>query len=201
LKKIAKLDARHCFELVINLQVMKRVLLVILCLYFSCNGSSFGCECGPPGHASAYVKEASLVFVGKVVFTDDDGSGQFIQHTLVHFEVAESFKGLKPEVHDVWIDPGSCTSCYAEYKVGERYLVFAYGGFLLPKDTAAMSTANDQCRSKPLPAGIDPKSPPRIYLAPECSGTRQIVPGTESAVTREVTWLRNYRKKMEKASK
>lgn len=179
---------------------MKRILLLTILLHCSCNPSSFGCECGPPGHASKYVKEASVVFVGNVVFTDDDGSGQFIQHTLVHFEVEESFKGLKPEVRDVWLDPGSCTSCYAEYKVGKRFLVFGYGGFLLPKDTAAMSTSNDGCRSKPLPPGIDPKNPPKIYLAPECSGTRQITSETESDVAREVRWLRNWEKKTEKAS-
>jgi hypothetical protein len=59
--------------------------------------------------------------------------GKFIQKTLVHFEVEEAFKGLGPEMHDVWVDPGSFTSCYAEYHVGERYLVFAYGGAVLPK--------------------------------------------------------------------
>ena len=61
-------------------------------------------ECGPPGPASRYIKDASIAFVGKVVFTDDDGSGKFIQKTLVHFEVEEAFKGLGPEMHDVWVD-------------------------------------------------------------------------------------------------
>src|SRR5262249_45268245 len=128
------------------------------------------------------------------------GSGRFDQHTLVHFAVEESFKGLSAGVRDVWMDPGSCTSCYAEYKVGERYLVFGYGGFLLPKDTAAMSTANNGCKSKPLPPGVDSKNPPTIYLAPECSGTRQVSTETESEVAREVRWLRSYQKKNGKAS-
>lgn len=180
---------------------MKRILLLIIFLYFSCIASSLGCECGSPGHASKYVERAAVVFVGKVVFTDDDGTGQFIQHTLVHFEVEESFKGLRPEVHDVWIDPGSCTSCYAEYKAGERHLVFAYGGFELPKDAAAMTTANSQCRTKPLPAGINLQNPPTIYVAAECSGTRPIIKETEAEVARGVKWLRNYKKKMEKAGK
>jgi hypothetical protein len=141
---------------------MKRILLLAIFLFCRGDRPAIGCECGPPGHASKYVKQAALVFVGKVVFTDDDGSGQFIQNTLVHFEVEESFKGLKPDVRDIWIDPGSCTSCYAEYRVGERHLVFAYGGFVLPKDTAAMSTANSQCRVKPLPPGIDVQNPPTV---------------------------------------
>jgi hypothetical protein len=171
------------------------VLLLICCSAIP----SFGCECGPPGHASDYVKKASLVFVGKVVFTDDDGSGKFNQHTLVHFEVEESFKGLKSDARNVWIDPGSCTSCYAEYKVGERYLVFAYGGALLSKDTSAMSASND-CKVKPFPPSFDLKNPPKVYFAPECSGTRQIVRETESSVTKEVDWLRNYKRTFEKAT-
>ena len=184
-------------KLVIDSQPMKRVLLLTILLHFFCNTSSFGCLCGPPEHASKYVKQASLVFVGKVVFTNDDGSGIF-QHTLVHFEIEESFKGSTPDAHEVWIDPGSCSSCYETYRVGERYLVFAYGGFPLPTDTAAMSTANDRCRAKPLPQGINSQNPPKIYLAPGCSGTRRIDKETESAVGQEVHWLRNYRKKMER---
>jgi hypothetical protein len=140
------------------------------------------------------------VFVGRVVFTDDDGSGKFTQHTLVHFEVEESYKGLKSDIHDVWIDPGSCTSCYAEYKVGGRYLVFAYGGPLLPKDTSAISAVNNDCKVKPFPTAFDLGNPPKVYLAPECSGTRQIVRETESSVAKEIAWLRNYKKKTEKTN-
>jgi hypothetical protein len=178
---------------------MKSLSVVLLLICISAI-SSFGCECGPPGHASVYVKEASLVFVGKVVFTDDDGSGKFTQRTLVHFEVEELFKGLKSDVRDVWIDPGSCTSCYAEYKVGERFLVFAYGGSLLPKDTSAMSAASNGCKVKPFPAAFDSKNPPKVYFAPECSGTRQIVRETESSMAREVDWLRKYKEKAEKVA-
>ena len=79
------------------------------------------------------------MFVGKVDFTDDDGSGTFLQKTSVRFEVEESFKGLASDMRYVWIDPGSFTSCYAEYHIGKRYLVFAYGGGVMPPDTATMS--------------------------------------------------------------
>ena len=181
----------------LNSRHMPRIMLVVVLLCFACGPSSFGCDCGAPGPASGYTSHASVVFVGKVVFSDDNGSGKFNQHTLVRFEIEEAFKGLRPEVHEVWIDPGSCTSCYAEYKVGDRYLVFAYGGTVLSKDTSAMSTANNGCKSKPLPSAIDSKNPPKVYLAPECSGTRQIVPESESAVAREVSWLRNYKAKQE----
>jgi len=178
---------------------MWRPLLPLILVSFLSQPGSFACECGPPGHASRYAAQASAIFVGKVVFTDDDGSGQFIQHTLVRFEVEESFKGLPPDAHDVWIDPGSCTSCYAEYKVGERYLVFAYGGTVIPKDSAAMSAANRVCRVKPLPQGIDVQNPPKKYYAPECSGTREIVVKTETEVTREINWLRQHKEKARKS--
>jgi hypothetical protein len=84
--------------------MLTRSILAVLCSVVVIAVPSFGCDCGPPGHASQYVSEASIVFVGKVVFTNDDGSGTFIQKTLVHFEVEEAFKGLGSQMHDVWVD-------------------------------------------------------------------------------------------------
>ena len=185
------------FAFMLKSQIM-RVLPRILCFLLAGATPCFGCECGPPGHASHYIKETQIAFVGKVVFTDDDGSGKFVQKTLVHFVVEEAFKGLGPEVHDVWVDPGSFTSCYAEYHVGERYLVFGYGGVLLPKDSPAVSVVQGESNPKPLPAGIDPKNPPKIYSSPECSGTRLIIPATKDSVSREVDYLRKYKEKAAK---
>src|ERR1700678_2392365 len=84
---------------------------------------SFCCWC-VPGSTSNHVEATSIVFVGRAVFNDDDGSGKFTQKTLVRFEVEEAYKGLE-NVHDVWLNPGSFTSCYQTFRVGERYLVFA----------------------------------------------------------------------------
>jgi hypothetical protein len=167
-------------------------LLGVVLLPLVCCAALFGCECGPPGHASKYVKHASIVFVGKVLFTDDDGSGTFAQKTLVHFEVEEAYKGLERSVRDVWIDPGSCTTCYAEYAVGRRYLIFGYGGEQLPPDTHAMS-ASHQCKSKPLPSQIDLKNLPTVYAAPECSGTREITAETERSIAHELRYLKKFR--------
>jgi hypothetical protein len=172
---------------------MRRFLLGTLSFLIACCIPFFGCECGPPGHASRYLKGASTVFVGRVVFTNDDGSGQFTQKTLVHFEVEEAYKGVEADVHDVWIDPGSFTSCYAEYRVAERYLVFAYGGAFLPRDSPAMSVAQGESKAKHLPPGIDSKNPPKVYVAPECSGTRPITPETKRAVSRELEYLRKFK--------
>ncbi len=179
---------------------MRRFLLGNFVFFLAYCIPFFGCECGPPGHASKYLKGASVVFLGRVAFTDDNGSGTFVQKTLVHFEVEEAYKGIEPHVHDVWIDPGSLTSCYAEYGLGKRYLVFAYGGAFLPKDSPAMSVVSGQSKPKPLPPGIDPNSPPRVYAAPECSGTRQITPETEHGVSRELEYLRKFKVRMERTA-
>jgi hypothetical protein len=168
---------------------MRRFLFGALCLLFISNVPSFGCDCGPPDHASRYVNQASIVFVGKVMFTNDDRSGKFTQRTLVHFAVEEAFKGLAPGVQDVWIDPGSFTSCYAVHRLGERDLVFAYGGVLLSGAVLA-----EQSKPKPLPRGIDLKNPPKVYLAPECSGTREITSKTTNAVAPEIEYLRKLKK-------
>ena len=94
---------------------MRPFLLAALTISCVASRPTLGCDCGAPGPACAYVNAASAVFVGKVIFTDDDGSGTFMQRTHVHFQVEEVFKGLAPEAKDVWVDPGSFTSCYAEY--------------------------------------------------------------------------------------
>ncbi len=120
---------------------MRAFFLAALSISLAVSGPILGCECGRAGPACAYVKTANAIFVGKVVFTDDDGSGTFMQRTHVHFQVEEAFKGLAPGIQDVWVDPGSFTSCYAEYHVGERLLVFGYSVGTMPIDTAAMSIA------------------------------------------------------------
>ena len=160
---------------------------------------ALGCFCGPPGPASEYVERASVVFVGKAVFSDDDGSGKFTQKTLVRFQVEESYKGLGPEVHDVWVDPGSFTSCYALYRVGDRYLVFGHDIATSPPDTLSISVAHDrrQGKAKPVPPGFDQKNPPKVYWAPECAGTRRITTQTDN----EINYLRKYKKlALEKAT-
>ena len=171
---------------------MRRLFVGALLLLFVGAIRSFGCFCGPPGPASQYVEHARVVFVGKAVFNDDDGSKKFTQKTLVRFQVEESYKGLGPEVHDVWVDPGSFTSCYALYRVGDRYLVFGYDKATPPRDTASITVTRDkgQSNSKPVPPGFDQKNPPKVYWAPECSGTRIVAPQTDS----EINYLRKYKK-------
>jgi len=90
----------------------------------------------------------------------------------VRFEVEEVFRGIPPGTKQVWVDPVSFTSCYAEYRLGERYLLVAQNTGQVPGDSAAMTIVRGKAKRKPLPPGIDPARPPVIYWAPECSGSR-----------------------------
>ncbi len=150
---------------------MNRNLSYLLLLVFGIPPSVWSCSCGPPKPACAYVA-ADAIFLGRVSFTNDDGSGRFTQATLVGFDVEERFNGVPPDVHRVWVDPGSFTSCYENYKLGERYLIFASKGDL-PIDSAAMTIMRDSAgNTKPLPSGFDPAKLSTLYYAPECSGSR-----------------------------
>jgi len=149
------------------------------------------CDCGPAGPACSYVGHASAVFIGKVEFTDHDPAMGLRQRTFVKFGVEEAFKGLSSGQREVWVDPGSFTSCYAEYTVGDRMLVFAYAGPTMPPDTPLMSLVPGQLKQKPLPEGINPDRLPVVYSAPECSGTRSMTntPGWNA----DIEYLRAYR--------
>jgi len=169
-------------------------LLAMLAILVMVSGPILGCECGAAGPACVYASGADVIFLGRVVFTNDDGSGRFTQGTLVRFQVEEAFKGLAPGTQDVWIDPGSFTSCYAEYDVGQTLLVFGREGFAMPVDTAMVSVApNGGAKKKPLPPGFDLNNPPKIYWAPECSGTRLITPENEKSVALDLEYLRQFR--------
>jgi hypothetical protein len=78
----------------------------------------------------------------------------------VRFDIEEQFKGVPPDVRQVWVDPGNLSSCYTQYSLGERYLIFAGKGHFT-NDNAA------------LRAGIDLAKHPTLYYAPACSGSHR----------------------------
>lgn len=129
------------------------------------------CDCRAPRPACAYVG-ADAIFLGRVSFTNDDESGTFLQATLVRFDIEEIFKGLPQGTKEAWVDPGSFTSCYENYHLGERYLIVAQRKGQMPRDSATMTIARGSGKRKPLPPGIDPAQLPVIYWVPECSGSR-----------------------------
>ncbi|MGA9673622.1 MAG: carboxypeptidase-like regulatory domain-containing protein, partial [Terracidiphilus sp.] len=161
--------------------------ITTLCVALFSVTNSFACECGAPGPACAYISSAPVVFLGTPVYSNDDGSGTFVQQTLYKFKVDEIFKGLPEGTKEAWVDPGSYTSCYAEYKLGIKLLVFASYGSFLPVDTAAMTLGKPTGRQKPLPTGFDPKMP--VYDVPECTGTREADSSAD-----DIAWLRTWKK-------
>jgi hypothetical protein len=160
---------------------------VVSAFVMTSNVAGFACDCGAPAPACAYISAAPVVFVGTPVYSNDDGSGTFLQQTLYKFTIDEIFKGLPEGTKEVWVDPGSFTSCYAEYEIGTKLLVFASEGKLIPVDTAAMTVAKPAGKQKPLPPGFDPKK--RVYYAPECTGTRDAATAAD-----DIAWLRSWKK-------
>jgi hypothetical protein len=105
----------------------------------------------------------------------------------VHFDVEEVYKGLAQGVKDVWLDPGSFTSCYQQFRVGAQYLVFAHNPSDRPPPAGAMTVSEQQGSSKSLPPGFDPRHPPMVYLSVSCDGSRE---AAYSAT--DISWLRAF---------
>jgi hypothetical protein len=149
---------------------VKQTLIIIL---LAVGGAviAWPCDCRAPRPACGYVG-ADAIFLGRVSFTNDDGSGTFLQATLVRFDIEEVFKGIPAGTKQAWVDPGSFTSCYEEYHLGERYLIVAQHKGQVPGESATMALVPRKARPKPLSPGIDLARPPIIYWAPECSGSR-----------------------------
>ena len=169
---------------------MTRNLVYLLLFVFEMPTSLHACDCGAPKPACAYLA-ADAIFLGRVSFTNDDCSGRFTQQTLVRFEVEERFRGVAPEVLQIWVDPGSFTSCYQNYDLGRRYLIFAARKTHVPSDTAAVTVMRDGAGNrKALPPGLDPANPPTIYHAPECAGSR---PADFPHFDQDLAMLRAYR--------
>jgi hypothetical protein len=131
----------------------------------------WSCSCGAPKPACAYLA-ADAIFLGRVAFTNDDGSGKFTQATLVRFDIEERFKGVTSDINQIWVDPGSNTSCYENYKLGERYLIFGRKTQFQSDSAAITIMPYSHGKRKPLPRGFDPDKPPTVYYAPECAGSR-----------------------------
>jgi hypothetical protein len=166
---------------------MRRVSAVFLAALSFCF-PAMSCECDQGAIECSYAA-AQIVFRGRVDYDNDNGSGSFIQKTLIRFKVSEILKGLPSNNDHVWVDPGSFTSCYAEYGWGKEYLVFAYRGAAMPAETAAMTVAEPGPSRKKLPPEFASENPPPIYFAPECTGTR----GTDYVgFDSDLTALRQY---------
>lgn len=147
------------------------------------------CSCVSAPIDSSY-DFADAVFRGHVEWSNDDDSGTFAQATLIGFRVSEVLKGLPSNANQVWVDPGSLTSCYAEYDSRKEYLIFARRGLEIPPGFAsATSLAAPHAGKKPTPREFQSAHPPHVYWAPECTGSTETgYPGFEQ----DLETLRKY---------
>ncbi len=138
----------------------------------------WGCSCVPGAErrpACEAFFQAQTVFVGTVIDQNDNGSRQFDQPVAYLVRVDEAFRGLQEGEKEVFIDPGSFTSCLTRFQMGEQYLFYGYG-----KGTAIGG------RAQGLSARWAGKKEFRIFGSGQCSPTRPVKMAGE-----DVTWLRN----------
>ena len=105
-----------------------------------------------------------MLFIGDIIESNDDHTGTFSQLALERVRVVKIFKGLPEGTQEVWVNPGSGTSCYGELPAGKRYLIDgADVGKLIPE--IANQSRNYRGERKPLPAGFDPTSALVVSMA------------------------------------
>jgi hypothetical protein len=117
------------------------------------------------------------VFVGTVIDQNDNGSGRFDQPVAYLVRVDEAFRGLQEGEKEVFIDPGSFTSCLRSYEVGEQYLFYGYAADLLPSLGA-----------RAFPARWAEKKGLRFVGSAQCTPTRPVKLAGE-----DLAWLRQRR--------
>lgn len=99
--------------------------MMIACLFLSAvlpRGTE-ACSCVPP--TSELKDEADVVFVGEVVSVDAQDSGQSQGARVAVLTVVERFKSAAAEILSIRTSKSAAT-CGVEFRVGERYLVFAF---------------------------------------------------------------------------
>lgn len=141
------------------------------------------CSCADPRPACELFPSASAVFVGTVLDGNDNGSGRFIQQTAYLVRVDEPLRGLAPDQKEVFIDPGSFTSCYTHYDIGATYLFYVYVGGM--GNFMATTVIRDGEETKKLPPAWEAKRGLKVYLAAMCSGSKPLPQATE-----DLAWIR-----------
>jgi hypothetical protein len=124
---------------------------------------------------------AGAVFSGVVLDTNEDGRGGFSKSTLYLVRVEEGFRGLAPEQKEVFIDPGSFSSCYTYFAVGKKYLFYAWGSGRI----SAISLTGRKGEAVAFPAQWEAKKDLQVYSVPMCSGSKDWEKAQE-----DVDWIR-----------
>jgi Carboxypeptidase regulatory-like domain len=94
-------------------------------------------------------QSAPVIFRGRVIDHNDNGSGHFTQMTLYRFKVLEAFKGLSPEVKELFINPGSGTDGYRTFASDRDYLIYTGSAYPTPPPAADFLIAMERTKPKP----------------------------------------------------
>jgi hypothetical protein len=122
--------------------------------------------------------KAPIVFRGRVIDNNHDPRLGFEQWTLYRFRIEEVFKGLPSNLKEVFIDPGSFTSCYGGFGSNVDYLIYT-GGPRAPETFASYygrvkDTKSRDGSVKLLPDAWKDLGALPIFTVWECSPSRTI---------------------------
>lgn len=142
--------------------------------------AAFGCQCDTYDRSTPFCEahnEWKTVFLGTVIDHNHDDSKRS-QWTNYLIRVDEVFKGMSPELKEVFIDPGSYTSCYRKYEPGKQYVFFA-------EAPNAERLPQWGLGGKEFPQRWDTKRGLPVYTVMGCNPTR-----LAESVPANVRWLR-----------
>ena len=144
-------------------------------------GVAWGCTCSAPLPPCELFGRSRAVFSGVVLDTNEDGRGGLSRSTFYLVRVEEGFRGLAPEQKEVFIDPGSFTSCYTYFEVGKKYLFYGWG----LGGIASISFTGRRGEEVALPPQWQEKKDLKVYSVPMCSGSKEWENAQE-----DVDWIR-----------
>lgn len=100
---------------------------IVLFLFVALPDPAGACSCMPSGPPCQNYFQVDAVFVGKVetISTVEDASDSHFRRRLVAFALERAFRGVQGNRVEVTTGMGG-GDCGYDFKVGERYLVYAY---------------------------------------------------------------------------
>lgn len=142
----------------------------------------WACSCASyePVQACEVVATTTVVFRGRVVDHNDDTGQGFVQWTLYRVRVLEAFKGVPAGVQEVFIDPGSYTSCYGGLPTDGELLVYASA----PRTPRTFAQFYESVKGrpsrdgtiKPLPPAWAPLGGLPVFHSHFCLPSRRVSP-------------------------
>jgi hypothetical protein len=176
---------------------MDRAFRVLLALTTTaCAPAAWACSCliYEPTRACEIRHSATTIFKGRVLDTNATVDGGFNTWALYRFRVDEIFKGLPAETKEVFIDPGSGTSCMTAFQLGQDYLVYTAKAITTSGDyfNRVRTTAQSPEMKVPaiLPAWERATNSP-VFWDMLCSPTRPI---ENEATDTDLAYLRSMSK-------